>query len=683
MKLRKILAGFLAGAVAMSSMMFTSVAASMDFPDGKTEIVEGSLLSEPATLAQWGSTWVQIYNLDASKHFTEDYAIKAVLTTDTVLGWGDNGDPITTFIGWGWSSYSGWINVVKAYDGTAVAGNTGTTYAPSLKSTDQEYVVYIPTTDFTPDSYIAFNLQNLMSVSATVKSVELVSFGSATAPELPEYAYEFDEAAGSGAAWSQPAYTEVNDSAAVTTDTLAGDFIIAVPYTSDSKPNIVFSDGLGDSSPLNWIQIAPNCVVDGIAYYLKSDITAAWTAAGGSADFSEVVKILVAATASALEVKAPGAVLYSSVAPAADTYSITYDFSGCIGNFVGTDGSELSTSEIEAGTEVTIVLSDFSTGYELDTITATGESGTAVALTENADGTFTFTMPAENVDISATLKEVLPTAITLKADKTNILVGGKASITATFTPAEIANEELTWTSSDEAVATVMYGQVTGVAEGTAVITATSVAAPTVSAEITITVTTAEIPATSVTITTPEITLLDSVTAEIEYEYAPADTTDELVWTSSNEDVAIVSQTGVITPISAGTAIITLTVGEFSDTCTVTVISEGYDKTEASFTADTIVAQTSKSINNDGDVVTARRFVKMVSKASIEDKNLVTFTLSNGTATKTVEATSYYTELSASGETVVAPEGYVFLAYTVTDIPEGVTVTCTDITVSKK
>lgn len=83
----------------MSSMMFTSVAASMDFPDGKTEIVEGSLLSEPATLAQWGSTWVQIYNLDASKHFTEDYAIKAVLTTDTVLGWGDNGDPITTFIG--------------------------------------------------------------------------------------------------------------------------------------------------------------------------------------------------------------------------------------------------------------------------------------------------------------------------------------------------------------------------------------------------------------------------------------------------------------------------------------------------------------------------------------------------------------------------------------------------------
>lgn len=50
---------------------------------------------------------------------------------------------------------------------------------------------------------------------------------------------------------------------------------------------------------------------------------------------------------------------------------------------------------------------------------------------------------------------------------------------------------------------------------------------------------------------------------------PADTTDSIVWTSSNENVATVLN-GVVTAVGCGSATITATCGEFSGTCVVTV-----------------------------------------------------------------------------------------------------------------
>lgn len=50
---------------------------------------------------------------------------------------------------------------------------------------------------------------------------------------------------------------------------------------------------------------------------------------------------------------------------------------------------------------------------------------------------------------------------------------------------------------------------------------------------------------------------------------PQNTTDEVVWTTSDADVAVVSN-GVITAIGMGTCTITGTCGEYSDTVTVTV-----------------------------------------------------------------------------------------------------------------
>ncbi len=59
--------------------------------------------------------------------------------------------------------------------------------------------------------------------------------------------------------------------------------------------------------------------------------------------------------------------------------------------------------------------------------------------------------------------------------------------------------------------------------------------------------------------------------------APATATNKAVtWTSSDGDVASVSNAGVVTGVSAGTATITVTTvdGSFTDTCEVTVVSAG-------------------------------------------------------------------------------------------------------------
>ena len=67
-------------------------------------------------------------------------------------------------------------------------------------------------------------------------------------------------------------------------------------------------------------------------------------------------------------------------------------------------------------------------------------------------------------------EKVAPTAITISSEKSSVQVGGLLTLTVATTP-ETINVPLTWTSSDEAVATVADGVVTGVAVGTAKIKA--------------------------------------------------------------------------------------------------------------------------------------------------------------------------------------------------------------------
>src|SRR5262249_38668434 len=134
----------------------------------------------------------------------------------------------------------------------------------------------------------------------------------------------------------------------------------------------------------------------------------------------------------------------------------------------------------------------------------------------------------------------------------------------------LAGRVVTWGSSDPTVATVSSsGLVTGVAAGTATITATSEGKNGTS-----TITVTKIPVGSVTVAPPSKSLLVTQTVPLSAtvrDSAGTVVTDRVVtWGSNNTGVATVSPSGLVTAVGAGTATITATSETKSGTSTITV-----------------------------------------------------------------------------------------------------------------
>ena len=120
---------------------------------------------------------------------------------------------------------------------------------------------------------------------------------------------------------------------------------------------------------------------------------------------------------------------------------------------------------------------------------------------------------AQMVITKAELVPVAEASVTLDKETASVRLGQKVSLTATVSlPEGVEDDSVTWTSSNEAVATVENGEVTGVAIGTATITATSVADPTKSASCVVTVEAAfEAKTFSKVTSTADIAVGDTVT----------------------------------------------------------------------------------------------------------------------------------------------------------------------------
>jgi len=143
------------------------------------------------------------------------------------------------------------------------------------------------------------------------------------------------------------------------------------------------------------------------------------------------------------------------------------------------------------------------------------------------------------------------------------------TLTATVLPENAANKSVTWSSSNNDVATVSNGVVTAVALGSATITVITVdGAKTATCAVTV----APVAVTGVTLnhTAATLSLLDELT--LVPTVLPANATNPSVtWASSNNAVATVSN-GVVTPVAHGSATITVTTTDGNKTaaCAVTV-----------------------------------------------------------------------------------------------------------------
>ena len=219
-----------------------------------------------------------------------------------------------------------------------------------------------------------------------------------------------------------------------------------------------------------------------------------------------------------------------------------------------------SNTYVAAVNAATGLISANSAGTAIITATSVDNPG--------ASASCTVTVAAARVPVvSVTLPETL-----------TISMGYTATLQAMVLPAEATNKAVTWSSGNEAVATVnaATGLISSVSIGTAIITATSVDNPSASGSCVVTV--AYVPVVSVTL--PEtMTVNIGRTATIPATVLPAEATNKaLYWSSGNVSVATVNAaTGLINAISVGTAIITAASLDNSlatDTCAVTVREGG-------------------------------------------------------------------------------------------------------------
>lgn len=102
-------------------------------------------------------------------------------------------------------------------------------------------------------------------------------------------------------------------------------------------------------------------------------------------------------------------------------------------------------------------------------------------VTAKAVGTATITATSQQdstksgtCSVSVSDSTVHVTGVTLNKNSTTIAVGSNETLTATVSPNNATNKNVTWTSNNTSVATVDGGKVTGVAAGNATITVTTV-----------------------------------------------------------------------------------------------------------------------------------------------------------------------------------------------------------------
>ena len=169
---------------------------------------------------------------------------------------------------------------------------------------------------------------------------------------------------------------------------------------------------------------------------------------------------------------------------------------------------------------------------------------------------------------SSTPKTVYATSITAKNVPSKINAGDTATLEASVYPSNAEDKTISWESSDSSVLVVSTtGKLTAVGVGTATITAKTSRGT--SKKFTITVN--EVMAESISIANNETEIFLGDTETLNPTFTPDNTTNKTVeWTSSDESVISVSADGEITANKLGTATITVTHKEFTDSIDIEV-----------------------------------------------------------------------------------------------------------------
>jgi uncharacterized protein YjdB len=221
-------------------------------------------------------------------------------------------------------------------------------------------------------------------------------------------------------------------------------------------------------------------------------------------------------------------------------------------------------------------------------------------VTANAIGTATISATTTDGNkIAACAVTVAPirvTGVTLSERAASVLVGDTLFLRATVSPADATDASFAWKSSDTSIASIdTSGFVRTYKIGAATITATTSDGEK-TAECVVTV--GPVRVSRITISDSVISLKPTETKTLRATIAPENASDKRhTWSSSNNEIATVSQEGVVTAHRAGTATITVTAadGGLQSSCTVTVDAIRVSSVGVSETAVTLFVGESETL----------------------------------------------------------------------------------------
>ncbi|MCD8195739.1 MAG: S-layer homology domain-containing protein [Lachnospiraceae bacterium] len=300
--------------------------------------------------------------------------------------------------------------------------------------------------------------------------------------------------------------------------------------------------------------------------------------------------------------------------------------------------------------------------FEDDSATYTGDelSIAAATIADDYTGSFSYSYALDGETLSGLPVDAGEYTVTATyEDETN---AGSATATFTINPKEITasdfdvdtaaedytgaavTKDITSELAEDTDYTVSYADNTAL--GTATITITGIGNYT--GELTYSFTIVGVDVTGVTLdqTAAELTVGDTLT--LTATVLPENATDPTVtWKSGKTSVATVDESGVVTALKAGTAVITATAGDYSATCTVTVTAKEVASTGAALNVEsatvavggTVPLTVSLAPADTTESVAATTFESSDESVATVDENGVVTGVAAGTATITATVTT--------------------------------------------
>ena len=201
------------------------------------------------------------------------------------------------------------------------------------------------------------------------------------------------------------------------------------------------------------------------------------------------------------------------------------------------------------------------------------------------DGEIVFTAQSDTKVITVTQegkkgKYIAVESVTVSPTELTLTEGENASLSFEIIPSNASVKEVTWKSSNTAIATVSQdGQVDAIVEGSAVITVTTEDGNKTAS---CTVTVNPVSVSSVSLDKESLTLKIGESSTLLATVLPENAANKKVtWSSSNSNVATVDSKGTVTGIGVGSAKITVSTEDGGKTATCTVMVDSISVTGVS------------------------------------------------------------------------------------------------------